>query len=152
MQKTTIPCRDGLLYLVRWRIVQTPWFAVYLHDIFEPDEGRDPHDHPWTFWSLVLRGGYEETIWDRPNSIYWDENVVRPLYPGELYEREVTPYRRRWLPFSLHRMDRGQAHRIDTIRPGTKTLVFTGRRAGGWGFYTPEGFVRWQDYHHEVST
>jgi hypothetical protein len=40
---------------------------------------------------------------------------------------------------------------IDSIIPGTITLVLAGpkRENGRWGFYKPEGFVRWQDYNRE---
>ncbi len=43
--RMTIPCKDGLLYLTRLRVVATPWFGVYVHDIHEDDGDRDPHDH-----------------------------------------------------------------------------------------------------------
>src|ERR1700728_4812444 len=54
---------DGDPYLDRLRLVQTPWFGVYLHHIHRADRERDPHDHPWWFASLVLAGSYEEDVW-----------------------------------------------------------------------------------------
>ena len=50
-------------YLDRLRIIQTPWFGLYLHHIHRPDREPDPHDHPWWFASLVLTGWYEEELW-----------------------------------------------------------------------------------------
>lgn len=127
----TIPCEDGLVYLVRLRIVQTPWFAVYLHDIHEPDGDRDPHNHPWAFVSVVLRGYYVERVYPAPAARH-----VRKCYWQE----------RRWRRFSVHRMGQHSAHRITDAGPRLKTLIFTGPRASGWGFFTPSGFVPWQDY------
>lgn len=128
MQKMTIPCENGLVYLARLRIVQTPWFAVYLHDIYEPDGDRDPHDHPWTFWSFVLRGGYTEALHPFPHV---DSSFSTPNV---------------WKRFTLHRMGQESAHRITEIQPGLKTLIFTGPRTRNWGFHTEDGFVPWQQY------
>lgn len=132
MQKTTIPCQDGLDYLVRWRIVQTPLFAIYLHDLLEPDTDRDPHDHPFDFISIILRGGYTERVWPE----------IREAVIG-LHE---LIYVRRWLPGSVHKMTMEKAHMITRVRPGTKSLILCGPRRRNWGFWTAEGFVPWQEY------
>ena len=129
--RMTIPCQDGLVYLVRLRIVQTPWFGVYLHDIHEPDNDPHPHDHPWTFVSIVLRGGYHEEL-----SCVWPGRRIRS-WPHR-WEKK----RGRW---SVHRMNQSLAHRITHVRPRTKTLVLVGPRRSEWGFYAPR-FVPWQEY------
>jgi hypothetical protein len=61
MERFEVPNLDDptLTYLTRWRVVQTPWFSIYVHKIGTPDS-RELHDHPWSFLSLVLRGGYRE--------------------------------------------------------------------------------------------
>jgi hypothetical protein len=41
---------------------------------------------------------------------------------------------------------------IDTIKPGTKTLIFAGRRNKDWGFYTETGYVPWRAYVGEEQT
>jgi hypothetical protein len=144
MQKTTIPCEDGLVYLVRLRIVQTPWFAIYLHDLREPDRDRDPHDHPWTFWSVILRGGYTEKVW-QPRRGEGVDRWTRSTHPNGYFGPPAT-YRRRWLGGSVHKMTMDKAHMIESVRPGTKSLVICGRRRRTWGFWTDRGFVTWQQY------
>lgn len=145
-KRMTIPCKDGTDYLVRLRILQTPWFGVYLHDIHEDDGDRDPHNHPWSFVSIVLRGWYMER-----------------LYPDPLGDRQEYDIRihRRW---SVHRMDRTSAHRIVLAGPKLKTLILVGPRKATWGFFragvvaTPTGmttrgtFVDWQDYERGIGT
>lgn len=131
MRWQVIKCQDGLDYLIRWRFVQTPWFAVYLHDLLEPDSARDPHDHPWTFISIILRGGYTERVW--PNA---DGNLI---------------YVRRWLPGSVHKMTMEKAHMITRVRPRTKSLILCGPRRRNWGFWTETGFVPWQEYDSGVA-
>ena len=123
--------QTGELYLRRWRIVQTPWFAIYLHKIATPDKDRDLHDHPWPFLSLVLRGGYDELLRTRA---YWPHTP--PTQRG---------VRRGWLSIAFRRAT--DAHRIVSLhRTPTWTLVLTGRRRRSWGFYTERGFIDWREY------
>ena len=123
MRRETLLTCDGRVQLARLRVVASPWFGIYLHDIRLPDDDRDPHDHPWSFLSLVLRGSYDEQV-------HSDE--VR------------THTRRRW---SAHRMPSTSAHRITKVDAGTLTLVLRGRRSGrGWGFWTQGGWVDHREY------
>lgn len=117
------------VYLRRLRVLQTPRFAIYLHFIYLPDEDRDPHDHPFNFWSFVVRGGYSERLW-RIGSI-----------PKPWQARTKT-----WRAGSLHRMGIDQSHMIDSLLPGTITLVLAGRKQKDWGFWTQHGYVSWRDY------
>lgn len=134
MSKMEIPSKknDGELYLVRLRIVQTPWFGVYLHNINEPDFDRDPHDHPWNFLSFIVRGGYTERIWARPA------------------DRRLGSYQRRWNRFTWHRMTMEKAHQIEEVQPNTVSLILTGPRTRNWGFWTEDGWVEWREYEHLV--
>src|SRR6185437_1236649 len=47
-------------FLTRLHIVKTPWFAVCLHWIHKADAEPWEHDHPVSFFSIVLRGRYTE--------------------------------------------------------------------------------------------
>lgn len=126
--KMLIPCQNGIPYLFRLRIIQTPLFGVYLHDIYEPDGDRDSHNHPWSFVSIVLRGSYVERVYSDPE--HSDEYV------------EKTHTR-----FSAHRMGKTEAHRIIYAAPGLKTLILVGRRdSKGWGFFVDRRYVPWQEY------
>jgi hypothetical protein len=118
---------DGDPYLDRLRIVQTPWLGVYLHHIHRPDRDRDPHDHPWAFASLVLCGGYQETVWPDKRR----------------HDRMFARIRGR---FSLATLDRDAAHIITAIKGPLWTLVLTGPRRGDWGFWELGKFVPWREY------
>jgi hypothetical protein len=126
--RLVIPCENGLVYLARLRIIQTPWFGVYLHDIHEPDADRDPHNHPWSFISIVLRGEYTERLY---------------RFPGRLDDYGFEQTHRRW---SIHKMGRRSAHRITHAAPGLKTLILVGPRRSNWGFFTEDGYKSWQEY------
>ena len=119
----------GRVYLRRLRIVDTPLFGVYLHWIYLPDREREPHDHPWKFLSVILRGGYTEKV-------YWTFNqFLRGQRSCERHGR-----------FSVHTMPLESAHRIDALEDRTVTLVVRGRRCKSWGFWTRNGVVDWKDY------
>lgn len=124
-----IPSRDdpNRVYLTRWRLLQTPWFGVYLHRIHEHDTDPWLHDHPWSFVSVVLRGGY-------------DEKLAR----GGVNSRS-TAGRRRWL--SIARRRATDLHRITRLhRKPTWTLIIAGRRVRRWGFRTNRGWVDYRTY------
>lgn len=119
---------DGELYLTRLNIVQTPWFSIKLHWILRPDPDRDLHDHPWSFVSFVLRGGYEE---------YESKNPATE--PGKL--KTIM-----WFNYKNTKT----AHRISDAAPDTLTLVFAGRRSKTkeWGFFDEKTleYTDWQAY------
>lgn len=128
MERFTIPCLDGTDYLVRLRMVQTPWCGVYLHDIHKDDGDRSPHNHPWSFLSIVLRGRYTERVYSNPLD-----------NPGHYVEKTHRSC-------SVHRMGRVAAHRITYATPGLKTLILVGRRRASWGFFVDGRYVDWSDY------
>ncbi len=48
-------------YLRRWYLIpRNPLLNVYLHQFLASDDDRALHDHPWWFFSLILKGGYTE--------------------------------------------------------------------------------------------
>lgn len=124
---------EGKTYLDR-RGFQTRWFNLYLHHIDAPDPGRALHNHPWVFWSFVLRGGYREEVRKHPRG-------ADGLYHAETRLRS-------WRRWTLHTMRLTDWHRIVKVEPDTWTLILTGRYKQKWGFLTPDGFVPHEQYRH----
>jgi len=134
----TLRRADGTIYLKRWRLIQTPWFGVFLHRIGGPDPGVDLHDHPWSFRSVILRGGYTQVTAPRHLACRWA--AVEPGSPG---------WRLHYGAGQVNRMSLSMAHAIVAVdRTPTWSLVLTGRRQRVWGFHTPDGWVDWRDYDH----
>lgn len=123
---------EGRTFLRR-RGIETPWFGIMLHRIDQPDPGMDLHDHPWSFVSLILRGGYGEWAADTRSAS----------------DRPAWRYRQ-WRRWSVHPMPLHIAHRIVFTMPGTVTLVLRGPKVRRWGFYLPEGWVDWEDYDYDT--
>lgn len=47
--------------MLRWFLIpKNRFLKIYLHKFMRSDEDRALHDHPWSFLSIILRGGYFE--------------------------------------------------------------------------------------------
>lgn len=111
-------------YITRLHVIKTPLFAICVHWIKKPDPEPYQHDHPVSFISFILSGGYKEFRFK--NKAYAD----------------ITRF---WInTFSASPEDR---HTITDVAPNTVTLCFMGPKTRDWGFHTPEGWVMWKDYY-----
>lgn len=125
--------------LKRIRVVQTPWFGIYLHFIYREDMDRDPHDHPWVFWRIVLKGGYIEDFFFKPAS---QTSAIGRMH---------MPFWARNQPFRwFNKFPVDQAHRITQVEPGTVTLVIVGPKNRTWGFWTPAVIRQHPDDYYET--
>ncbi|MEZ5246480.1 MAG: hypothetical protein R2707_15370 [Acidimicrobiales bacterium] len=111
-----VDASTGDLYLDRWGVVLAGGRCnVMLHHIGGTDE-REPHDHPWNFVTIALRGGYDES---------WFPDLASVAGPGTV---------RRHRRFRPRRVSRGEYHAVTAIEGDVWTLVFAGRRRHDWGF------------------
>lgn len=133
METFVVPDYDSDLdYLRRLRIVQTPWFGIYLHRLGTPDSRPTLHDHPWNFVSIVLRGGYTEMVPSATThaSRYHDAHHVR----------------------RLNRKRAEDFHYIRSLdRTPTWTLVLVGRRRRVWGYLDRDGTWTQFDQHPHAA-
>lgn len=104
-------------YLWRLRVIQTPLFGIYLHKLCGPDSRSCLHNHPWSFVSFVLRGGYTEYV---PGGYSY-------AMPRQVSRVNVKRFNNSF-------------HWIDSLwRTPTWTLVFVGRRKRIWGYREIDG-------------
>lgn len=116
-----VRAEDGVRYLRRHWIIKTPLGGIILHRMDGPDARDTLHDHPWTFVSIVLRGGYVERRL-RPRTYDVDErHVVR----------------------RVNRLRVGvDAHSIrELMRVPTWTLLLVGPVRRTWGFLEPDSLT-----------
>jgi len=111
MKRFEVPSFDepDVNYMTRLRVIQTPWFGIYLHRFDRPDSRPTLHDHPWPFASFVIGGaGYVERV-----------------------GLNKTRRRVRWANFKratdLHYIE-------ELLSPVVWTLVVVGRRRRAWGY------------------
>ena len=105
-------------YVIRWRL-ETKWFSIRLHHWLAPDDDRAFHDHPWSFTTFVLKGGYT------------DKN------PDE--EQHLKA-------FTIQHRDAHHKHTVVPDPGGAWTLVFTGPKIRNWGFWVKGKFVKMNKY------
>ena len=107
------------------RLLQCLGVAIRVHEILRSDLGRDPHDHPWPYITVILRGGYWEERYQGTEmvSLKWHG-------PGSVLMRAATDLHRLCLPAGTT----------------THTLFMTGRYKQRWGFMTAKGKVPHNEY------
>lgn len=83
----------------------------------EPDPRTDPHNHPWSFRSLILSGGYTEQRADGRELIH---------RPGDINDVGAFVF-----------------HCVTAVLPQTVTLMFCGdyAKGGEWGHIGDGGYV-----------
>ena len=125
--------KDGVCHFRRYRLLSTPWFSVYIHNILASDEDRDPHDHPWGFLAFMFWGSYlEEWLGANENWMYWNGSKLRQDVRGigSLYWHRAKDF-----------------HKITLKSPSVWTLVIaSARKRPGWGYQTRNGWVHFKEY------
>ncbi len=140
----------GILYMRRWRFMPDwlPGFRV--HNILQSDDDRALHDHPFSFLTIILSGGYYEYLndgsmtWHGPGSVLW-----RPAATLHRIELEDLAYP---MAFALavnralgSKAAKDQVPYVAVLRPAW-TLVFRSRYFREWGFQTKTGWVHNREF------
>lgn len=100
---------DGRLYMRRWLLGPKWFFGLRVHHIAMSDSDREFHDHPFSFVSFVLSGGYYE------------------IFPVRSQKGEIVDRVQRWrapLSFAFRRAE--DLHRVRLARDGTAKVEFGG--------------------------
>ena len=93
------PYRSIKNFLLRFIVLKIGRLHIRIHDILSEDKTTLFHNHPFDYWSFILRGGYRES--------YIEDGVVKT----KMYKR-----------YSLIKRKHGVYHRIITVEKDTKTL------------------------------
>ncbi len=126
-----IRSRTGKLHFQRWRVLWTPWFSIFVHRILEKDQDKHCHDHPWSFFSLILWGHYFQLRFTSADG--HSQNQDLQLRRRSLFTWERTPAE-------------GVFHKIYEVPTPTWSLILAGPSRRVWGYATEEGWVNNVDY------
>jgi len=141
-------------YLIRWSFFEIFGYSLKLHVILRSDDDRAPHDHPWTFATLMLKGGY----WEHTHSNVKGETNRQWIGPGRLRLcraphahrlelPEEPPVARPTDPALQHvAIDGFYSPNVKPMFAPAITLVFMWPKAREWGFYTTKGWIKWSDF------
>jgi hypothetical protein len=122
------PVGDVGSYMERYHILPEVWWspiAIRLHIIRSADTDRALHNHPFSFRTFIINGGY----WERR-----DEPQEAGIFDGSL---------KYWGTGTSYSLDKSELHCVELLgraTPGPVVTVFVHRkRADGsdWGFKDP---------------
>lgn len=127
---------EGSVYMRRWYLFRCSLFSVRLHHIRRPDLDVWPHNHPWSFFSIILCGGYNEEWCPKEEFRF---GMIDPLGGSSGW----IDFRRKMVTrFNFKRYT--DLHKIASFHRGSEsgawTLIFTGPERQVWGFMTDQGF------------
>jgi hypothetical protein len=104
-------------------------FNVFLHKFLKSDPD-DVHDHPWPYFTVILKGGYYEWIPQFDSAGRKCGEIGHWRGPGHFRVSSATSY-----------------HRIELDPDVTCwTLFCPGPRQRDWGFLVKNHWVQWQQY------
>lgn len=122
-------------YYLLFRERDTFPFNVFLHRFLKSDPD-DVHDHPWPYFTIILRGGYWEWTPQFNSEGLKIGEVARWCGAGSFRFRPATSY-----------------HRIE-LDPGVDcwTLFMPGPKQRDWGFLVKNVWVQWEQYLKQRKT
>lgn len=131
-------------YIKRWHLIpRNRWRNIYLHHIVGPDGEENPHDHPWDFKSIILKGYYRERRYaflycpkfSKDHATCAPDWMNHTLYDVWSCEEETHH------EGTTHDYKACDAHNIiDVHWNGAWTLVITKETTNEWGFFVPTYF------------
>ena len=104
-------------------------FNVFVHKFLKSDPD-DVHDHPWPYFTIILKGGYYE--WTPQFNAQGQKisEIAKWCGPGSF----------RWAGANTY-------HRIELDPTVTCwTLFMPGRKCRDWGFLVRNQWVQWEQY------
>lgn len=123
---TEVIGQDECPMMLRWTILapgKPPLFKVLVH-YFPPNvSDRDPHDHPRSFLTFILRGSYFNVEW------HGEEQELELLSRGAIRYRPAE-----------------HTHIVETGDEGAWTLVIMGPEIRKWGFLRNGRWLPWKRY------
>ena len=104
-------------------------FNVFLHKFLKSDPD-DLHDHPWPYFTVILKGGYWEWV---------------PEY--DTAGRKIAEIAKWRAPGHFRLCKSNSLHRIE-LDPGIEcwTLFMPGPQQRDWGFTTRKGWIQHEKY------
>lgn len=114
-----IKSKAGVLHFRRWRVIATPWFSVFVHNIYKADEDLHLHDHPWDYFNMILKGSYVEETAEGKHL----------MDVGCYSKRKAETF-----------------HKIHSVNEPTTTLFIIGKRRRDWGYSVDGMWVQHEKY------
>jgi hypothetical protein len=134
-------------YMIRFHLTPWGWWRwrrLYLHILGRPDADREYHDHPWSFWTIILFGGYTET-----SHVLHETGRLSPT--GRFKKDRLGFLSIRYRPAThAHLITKLHTRRVVTL------VLRDNEKAREWGFWkhddrlpmdTGWSWIPWRQYH-----
>lgn len=108
-------------------------FAIRLHHWLADDDHRAYHDHPYWFWTFVLKGGYVDVS---PDKRFPEDHALNQL----LESRDILNFG------SMRFRPAEYKHSVQDVIPGTWTFLITGKPFRRWGFWVNGKLIKRDKY------
>jgi hypothetical protein len=129
------------------------WFGrLRLHIFHRGDQDKDPHDHPWGFWTFPLRSYVEEVV-ERGNLFDDDEYFTRRqiVRAFRLHYRPATHTHRVVGPWGGNHLDDIAGFEPTVVAGSIWTIVWREKPSRAWGFLKlRDGRWCWEDWRSYV--
>lgn len=112
-------------------IIDFGLFSIRIHEWHSDDDHRAYHDHPYWFWTFVLKGGYT----DVSPSVLMAGNI-------EVKAKNLDILRAGSFRFRVAEFK----HSVQDVIPGTITFLITGKPFRRWGFWVNGKLIKRDKY------
>jgi len=129
------------VYLIRYYVIpRNSLFNIYIH-LFMRSDADDFHDHPWNFYTWIVRGSYKEeqpTLGKNNKPLKSKIKVTeRCVWRNRFAYRKAT---------DLHRVTLVRRYTLNQKDIAPMTLCITGPTIREWGFIKKGKWVNWKTY------
>jgi hypothetical protein len=139
--------------IYRWTLLKLGDTKLLLHRFPPNADDRDMHDHPRPFWTVVLRGGYDDLV---PCGTCGGQQWRRSTYGAgdvpceDCFDGGMVPGDR-LRAGDVRRRAASYTHRTRVLPEGAWTLVLMGPLRRRWGFWRGGRWWFWKDYEEEFG-
>lgn len=125
-------------FMKRW-VLQTRFGSIRLHHWMGSDDLRNQHDHPWSFLTIVLKGGYDDLSTEQIDCPACDSQSFLRL-AGDCQDcgNSGVIDTLKTSRMSAGRVQYRHAHHRHSVKVdpgGCWTLIFTSADQRKWGYW-----------------
>lgn len=134
---------DNRPYLIRKNLFECKYFSIKVHTMLDSDDAC-LHDHPWSFITFILKGGYvERYVYKWVNLSNYEPNIHGSNIIIDADNNRIGLITTKIIhPFTLHYRPANWTHSLE-IHQQCKTFVITFKKTRQWGFWTNTGWIKW---------
>lgn len=144
--------------MIRWTLFgrggESPWsprLKLLIHHFLPNADDRDVHDHPRPFWTLILKGYYDDLKPCTYPGCNGEGFMLPDDWPCPECHGSGVAMRERMSAGMLRFRPASHIHRTRVGPQGCWTLVLMGPLRRRWGFWRFGEWFYWKDYERKFG-